>query len=346
MTGAVLALALAAAPPLPEGRARWRFELAGEHVGVVELAVACGADRCDVLWTSERRTPVETGGRRTTLRIEAEVDREGVWRGGKLRVVDDGGSLKTAGVAGAFPASLAELVLARRIPLPPRKGWQSALPPGPELCVDAFDEATGERGLACAHRDGDALAANVLGVAETVVPAPDGFAATVAIPQQTARFVRDAEATAPRRAPRLHGSAVAGPTNPAAAASFCGVPRDGEAGAADLGFLPAPRADGASCVEKTAAWLARAARAGLRGRTAIGVAWDGTRYVWHAWAEVRLERGWIPIDPSFGETPARGPRFTLAAYDPGDEAARLRAGERILACWGRERVRGREAPAR
>jgi hypothetical protein len=39
--GAALALALAAAP-LPEGKARWRFELAGEHVGVAELAVTCG----------------------------------------------------------------------------------------------------------------------------------------------------------------------------------------------------------------------------------------------------------------------------------------------------------------
>jgi hypothetical protein len=339
---AAVALALGlAATPLPEGTARWRFELAGEQVGIAELAVTCAGERCSIVWTSERRAPAETGGRRTSLRIEAEVDREGAWRGGKLRVVDDGGPLATAGVAGAFPASIAELVLARRVPLPPRKGWRSALPPGPELCVEAFEEATGRRGQACAHRDGDALAVNVLGAEEAVVPAADGFPASVSIPQQTARFVRDDEATVPRRPPRLHGSVVPGPADPADAASFCGVPLDHEVDAANLGFLPEPHAEGATCVERSAAWLARAARAGLRGRTAVGVAWDGTRFVWHAWAEVRLDRGWIPVDPSFGERPARGPRFTLAVHEPGDEAARVRAGERILACWGRERVRPR-----
>jgi hypothetical protein len=241
-------------------------------------------------------------------------------------------------VPGAFPASLAELVLARRVPLPPRKGWQSALPPGPAQCVDVFDEASGRRGTACAHRQGDALAVTVLGAEEVLVPGRDGFAATVDLPAQTARFVRDDEATLPRKAPRLHGSIVPGPADPAEAASFCGVARDRDVDAAGLDFLPEPHADGASCVERTAAWLARAARAGLRGRTAVGVAWDGAHYVWHAWAEVKLERGWVPVDPSFGERPARGPRFTLAAHEPGDEAARQRAGERILACWGREQV--------
>ncbi|HEX9052265.1 MAG TPA: transglutaminase domain-containing protein [Anaeromyxobacter sp.] len=340
MPALVLALAVTlGASPLPEGRARWRFELAGEHVGVAELAVSCAGDPCSAVWTSERRAPAEIGGRRSTLRIEADLDREGVWRGGRLRVVDEGGARKPAGVAGAFPASLAELVLARRVPLPPRRGWQSALPAGPDVCIDVFEETTGRAGRACAHRDGHGLAVNVLGVDEAVVPGADGFAASVAIAEQGARFVRDDEATAPRRAPRLNGSVVPGPRDPARAASFCGVPRDPDVDPTDLAFLPEPHAAGAGCVERTAAWLARAARAGLKGRTAVGVAWDGARFVWHAWAEVHLERGWIPVDPSFGERPARGPRFTLAVHAPGDEAARLRAGERILACWGRERVR-------
>ncbi len=337
---AALALVLAlAASPLPEGTARWRFELAGEPVGVSELRVSCVGDACSVVWTSERRAPAEIGGRRSSLRIEVDVDREGVWRGGRLRVVDDAGAHKTGGVAGAYPLSIAELVLARRVPLPPRKGWQSALPPGPDVCVDAFDEATGRAGRACAHRDGDALAVNVLGVEEAVVPAADGFAASVVIAEQSARFVRDDEATAPRAPPRLHGSVVPGPRDAAAAQSFCGVPRDPDVDPTALAFLPEPHADGASCLDRTAAWLARAARAGLRGRTAVGVAWDGSRFVWHAWPEVHLERGWIPVDPSFGQRPARGPRFTLAVWEPGDEAARLRAGERILGCWGREAVR-------
>jgi hypothetical protein len=337
VTGALLALVLAAST-LPEGTARWRFELAGEHVGTVELAVTCIGDRCAAVWVSERRAPAEIGGRRSTRRVEVEVDREGAWRGGKLRVADDEGALRVDGVEGAVPASLVEVVLARRLPPPARKGWQSALPSSPEVCVDAFDEATGRRGQACARRAGDALAVSVLGVEETVVPAAGGFPGTVAIPLQEARFVRDDEATAPRRAPRLHGTVVAGPRDPAEAAAFCGVARDPEAEGAGLAFLPEPRAAGAGCVERTAAWLARARRAGVPGRTAVGVAWDGTRFVWHAWAEVRLERGWVPVDPSFGELPARGPRFTLAVHAPGDEAARVRAGERILACWGRERV--------
>jgi Transglutaminase-like superfamily len=332
--------ALALAVPLPEGRARWRFEMSGEHVGVVELAIRCDGEACTALWSSERRAPAEAGGRRTFRRVEVDVDREGRWRGGRMRVVDDEGGLKVAGLSGAVPAVLAEVLFARNIPLPPRKGWRASLPPlGPEACVEAFEEASGVRGDACARRDGDALAANVLGVAEKVVPGPGGFPEAIEIPSQGARFVRDDEATLPRQAPRLHGMAVGGPEDAARAVSFCGVKRDPEANGEGLGFLPPPRADGASCLEKTAAWLARARRAGLEGRTAVGVAWDGERYVWHAWPEVRLERGWVSVDPSFEQLPARGPRFTVATYLDGDERSRRSAGDKILACWGKERVR-------
>lgn len=331
-------MALAGAP-LPAGTARWRFELGGEHVGVVELSVACRADRCAATWTSERRAPADAGGRRSVRRVEVEVDREGAFRGGRILVSGDGGEgAEPAGVDGAVPASLAEAVLAARVAAPgPRPG-------GAQVCVDAFDEATGARGRACARRDGDALAVDALGVAERVVPGHDGFPASVEIPSQRARFVRDGAARAPERPPRLHGTAVDGPADPAEAGSYCGASRDPdpEVDGAGLGaLLPEPRAPGEGCLERTAGWLARAARSGLRGRTAVGVAWDGGRWVWHAWAEVRLERGWIPVDPSFGQLPARGPRFTLAAYEPGDEAARIAAGERILACWGREGVRPR-----
>lgn len=339
MTLALLAALLAAA--LPEGKARYRLELSGEHVAVVELAIACERDACAASWTSERRAPAEAGGRRSTRRVEIVVDREGRWRGGRLRVADDDGAVKATPVAGAVPATLAEVVLSRLVAIPPRRGWQSSLPAGPETCVDVFDEWTGEAGLACARREGEGLAGAVLGARETIAPAPDGFPARVEVPGQAARFLRDAEATAPRDAPRLHGTTVPGPADPLRAASFCGVPRDPEPPAEGLAVLPEPRAEGASCREKTAAWLARAARAGLAGRTAVGVAWDGARFVWHAWAEVRLARGWIPVDPSFGERPARGPRFTLATYAPEDAAGRQRAGERILACWARERVRER-----
>jgi hypothetical protein len=274
--------------------------------------------------------------------VEVEVDREGRWRGGKLRLAEDGDAGRVDGVEGAVPAALAEVVLARAIPVPPRKGWQSSLPPGPETCVDAFDEWTGAAGRACARRVDDALHASVLGTGEVVAPSPDGFPARVEVAEHRARFVRDAEATSPREAPRLHGTVVPGPADPALAASFCGATPDPEPfSAAEVAFLPEPRAVGASCREKTADWLARARQAGLRGRTAVGVAWDGERFVWHAWPEVRLSRGWVAVDPSFGERPARGPRFTVATWAAGDEAARQRAGERILACWPDERVRPR-----
>jgi hypothetical protein len=328
VTGALLAAALAAA--LPGGTARWRFELGGEHVGAVALSIRCRGEACRATWTAERRPPAEAGARRSTRRVEVEVDRAGRWRGGALRVTEDGLPVKAAGAAGAVPASLAEVVLSASAP---------TAPAAREVCLDVFHETTGETGRACARPQGDVLAASVLGVAETIAPAPDGFPAVVEVAAQGARFVRDDAATAPRDPPRLHGTVVAGPADPERAATFCGVPRDAEPDATDLGAVPAPRAEGRSCREKTAAWLARAARTGLEGRTAVGVAWDGRSFVWHAWAEVRVAGGWLPVDPSFHELPARGPRFTLATWPEGDRAARLRAGERILACWARERVR-------
>ena len=337
-TGLLLAVALAA--PLPEGTARWRFEMSGEHVGVVELAIRCQGGGCAATWSSERRAPADAGGKRSSRRVELEVDRDGRWHGGKIRVVDDEGGLRVSGASGGLPSVLAEVVFARNIPLPPRTGWRASLPQlGPETCLDAFDEASGLRGKACGRRDGDALSVNVLGVVERVVPGARGFPNFIEIPSQGARFLRDDEATTPRQAPRLYGMAVAGPEDAGSATSFCGIVRDPDPTAEGLGFLPPARAEGASCREKTAAWLERAKRAGVVGRTAVGVAWDGERFVWHAWPEVRLERGWIPVDPSFEQLPARGPRFTVATYDDADERSRLRAGERILGCWGKERVR-------
>jgi hypothetical protein len=341
VTAAGPALALVLAAALPDGAARWRFELGGEHVGVVDLSVRCLGDRCTATWRSERRPPAEAGARRSTRTVEVEVDREGRWRGGRLRVVEDGAAVAATGRAGAVPASLAEVALQAAVPIEARRGWQASLPAAGEVCLEVFDEATGAPGRACARPDGEALAATAMGVAERIAPGPGGFPAAVTVPAHGARFVRDDEATAPREPPRLHGVVVPGPAEPERAGSFCGVARDPEVDGADLGFLPAPSAAGASCREKTAAWLARAARAGLEGRTAVGVAWDGERFVWHAWAEVKLARGWVPVDPSFGELPARGPRFTVARWTEPDRAAKLRAGERILACWAKERVRER-----
>jgi transglutaminase-like putative cysteine protease len=58
--------------------------------------------------------------------------------------------------------------------------------------------------------------------------------------------------------------------------------------------------------------------------------------VWHEWAELRVGGRWIAVDPSFGQAPARGARFTLARWTHGDAASRAAAGKKILRCWSRE----------
>ena len=81
-------------------------------------------------------------------------------------------------------------------------------------------------------------------------------------------------------------------------------------------------------------YLSRAAALGHEGRVAVGLAWDGEALAWHAWAELREGDAWVPVDPTFRQLPARGPRFTVARYAPDDPAARLAAGRAVLACWG------------
>jgi hypothetical protein len=209
---------------------------------------------------------------------------------------------------------------------------------GPGLgCLEAADELTGAPLLACGRHDGDRLRIDLGGELEWVRPGADGFADEVELPGQRSRFVRDPRAAVPSLPPRLHGVEVAGPAEPERARRFCGVGRDPTPGAPPPG-LPEPRADGASCREQVAAWLALAGAAGWRGRTAVGVAWSGAAWSWHAWAEVRVGERWVPVDPAFGQSPARSPRFTLATWEAGDEPARAGAGRSILGCWGRARV--------
>lgn len=319
MTALVAALLLAG---LPEGSARYRVELGGAPVGVAELAVRCGGDRCVAEWRAELRLPEAAGGGIRVRRVRVEVDREGRLAGGSS-VEEDGALRPGAAVVSAVPATVAELVLAARA----RAG------PG---CVEVFDEASGAVGRACARREGAAVAIDVLGVAARLVPAPDGFPAELTIAAQGARYLRDGRASVPARPPPLDVR-VAGPADPAAARTFCGTPVDAPSPAAPAG-IPAPVAPGETCREKAAAWVAAAAARGLDARTAVGVAHDGRGFVWHTWAEVRAGGAWVPVDPSFGEAPARGPRFTLARFRAGDGEARDAAGRRILACWGRARV--------
>ncbi len=329
--GLVTAIALTA---LPSGSARYRFELLGEPVGFAEQSVRCSRGSCLASFTAVRRAPAEAGGAVSSWRAEVEVDRDGRFRGGAIRVAANGPEVAKRGIAGLVPASVVEVVLAAEAPLD-----------GSERCVKVFEEETTEAPpfTACARREGGAVVAMLEGstpVRVVITPAPDGFPAALEMPEQGARFVREPRARVPDQPPRLHGARVSGPSDPGAARSFCGVARDPPSAAADLSRLPPPNADGASCREKTAAWLMRARRAGFPGRTAVGVAWDGTQFVWHAWAEVRAGGEWIAIDPSFGEAPARSPRFTVARHGE-DPASRLQAGQRILACWGKAAVEAR-----
>ncbi len=312
-------LAAAALLALPEGAARWRAELGGIVVGVAELRVSCAGGVCIVTHAIRLRRPEEAGGGVERVEVELPVDRDGRFRGGTVRVERNGVSRAGAGVPGAVPAALVEVVLA-------------ALGEG---CVPFFEEERPSERVACAGRALGAVAADVGGVHVRIAPGEDGFPREVEVAGRF-RYVRDATAEVPRAAPRLAGTRVPGPSEPGAARRFCGAPRDPSPGAAAVGAggLPAPRAAGASCREKTRAWLAAVRARGLLGRAAVGVAWDGESFVWHEWAEVRAQGGWLAVDPSFGQRPAEGPRFTLARFDADDAPAREAAGARILACWG------------
>jgi hypothetical protein len=321
---APLVAALVAAT-LPQGEVRYRFELGGETVGTAELRVRCRDASCAVRWSARTRAPEAAGGAIHARRVEVEVDQDGRWVEGPLVVQVDGEPVASRGRPGAVPVSLAEVVLARA---------REEVSP----CIEVFDEQTGEAGRACARRGGLATwDLDVRGEAERVRMGADGLPAEVTVPAQRARFVADPRAEVPAEAPRLYGVTVPGPGE-AQARRFCGIPLDPPTAGAPVARIPPPAADGPSCREKTARWLEAAARAGFAGRTAVGVAWDGSAFAWHAWAEVRLDGGWIPVDPSFGQLPARGPRFTLARWADGDEAARAAAGRKVLACWGRARV--------
>jgi hypothetical protein len=320
----VVAALVAAA--IPQGETRYRFELGDEPIGTAELRVACRAERCAVRWSVNTRAPEVSGGAIHQRRVELETDAEGRWVEGGLTVFEDGEPVAGRGVWGAVPVSLAEVVLARaRVDGSP--------------CIEVFDERTGEGGKACGKRGAFATwELDVKGVAERVRMGANGLPAEVVLPGQRARFIADPRAEVPPRPPVLYGVMVPGPTSSADARRFCGAPLDPPQPKGALGRLPPPTAEGTSCREKTARWLAAAARAGFPGRTAVGVAWDGAAFAWHSWAEVLVDGRWVGVDPTFGQAPARGARFTLARWADSDGAARAAAGRRVLECWGRARV--------
>ncbi len=326
---------------------RYRMELAGEHVGWARLALSCGPSRCDALWESALRAPDEaSGGAEARLpqggraearlphggragarpppaaevisrRIEIEAAPTGTARRVRVRATADGRTRKTEAGSGPVPTSLVEVMLAYATE-------------GERRCVAARDEESGRAGEACARRQGAWLEGEVLGEPIRFRAVAGEAPEEVLLPAQAVRFAVDPAAALPTRAPRLFGTTLPAPAG--SPARVCGATLDAASPPAPAA-LPHTFPHGESCREQTARYLDLAAREGLRGRHAIGVAFDGRAWVWHEWAELLVGGQWIPVDPSFEQAPAKGPRFTLARFEDADAVARASAGRRILACW-------------
>ncbi|HET9596443.1 MAG TPA: transglutaminase domain-containing protein [Anaeromyxobacteraceae bacterium] len=323
MTALLLAAALAAAtaaPRLPErADVRYRLELAGAAVGVARLSIACAGDACEVLWTSALRTPEEAGGGLVEREVRATTAPDGAARAIAVRVRADGAEHVSRQGAGAPPAGVAEILL-------------SHVAEGERRCIPVQEEETGVVGQACARREGAWLRGRVLGEPLRFRAAPGQPAQEVEVEGQRARFVADPAAEVPARVKSLFGEAA--DVTPGEL-RWCGADREAEGGEAPP-EVPRDFPGGASCRERTARYLAAAAARGLEGRHAVGAAFDGTSMVWHEWAELRVGGRWIAVDPSFGQAPARGARFTLARWTDGDAASRATAGKKVLRCWSRE----------
>jgi len=323
VTPGLLALALYALPGSAE--ALYRVEIGGEWVGWARLALRCERDRCRMDWESALRAPEEAGGGVVSRRIEADTSREGDARSVRVRAEADGQVRRGEQGAGPAPAGLAELLL-------------SSAAEGERRCLRVRDEESGRVGEACARRRGPWLEGSVLDEAVRFRADPGALPDEVVLPAQGVRFASSGAASLPPRAPRLHGSEV--PVAEGALRAprrLCGVARD-PAPPPATPDVPRAYPAGASCRERTARYLALAAGAGFAGRHAVGVAHDGAAFVWHEWAELLVRGRWVPVDPSFEQAPAEGPRFTVGRWREGEEAGRARAGRSVLACWGRAAV--------
>lgn len=334
MIGPMLLSAFVALPALAERR--YRMEIAGEPVGFATLSVACAEGSCQVRWESALRGPAEAGGGRLERRIDAEVAPGGEARSVRAWQRDARGERERKDGAGPVPASLAETVLGDLV--------GAAADPAERRCITVRDESSGATGPACARRGGAWLELEVLGVGERARGAPGELPDEVVIPGQRVHFLRDPAAALPCRAPRLFGVAVrSGPgVRDSAPSRFCGLPAEGpppgDSAAALPDGLELELAGSGSCREQTARLLARLRARGLEGRHVVGVAWDGSAWLWHEWAEVRSGTAWIPVDPAFRQAPAQGRRFAVARFAPGDPQAEAEAGQRVLACWSSGRL--------
>jgi len=112
----VAAAYLVAAPPsLPSGAVRYRVEISGAGVGVVDLSVACRAARgaCTIRWEARLRLPGEAGGGLWVRRVRAVVGTDGALLA-PPEVEVNGARRSVRAQDGAVPLSAAEIVLGVR----------------------------------------------------------------------------------------------------------------------------------------------------------------------------------------------------------------------------------------
>ncbi len=320
--------ALAALPTLPDHAAeRYRMEIGGAAVGVATLSVRCHRDACAVVFETATRLPEAGGGAVQERRVEVETDRAGT-------ALSARGSGARRALGGDRVASLlAEALLA-------------PTPEGERRCLEVEDVESGRTGRACATRRGAWLDGEILGEPVRFRPGAAGLPVEVVLPAQGARFVADAGAAVPARAPEAFGVEVPAPPGAEAAdgLSFCGLPPEPQDPAPPPAGIPRDFPGLGHCREDAAAYLREARNEGLPGRHVVGVAWDGRRFVWHEWVELAAGGRWVAVDPSFRQVPAQAPRFAVARFTDGDEGARAEAGRRVLRCWGKARVQAGARP--
>jgi hypothetical protein len=316
------ALLLALLAVLPDAASRtYRVEIGGQAVGVASLSVRCERTRCTGIFETALRVPEAGGGGISRRTVKVTTDREG------MLLEAQAGGRRRKGAGEAVASILAEALL-------------SMAPEGERRCLPVEDAETGRPGKACATRRGAWLEGEVLGEPVRFRSAPGDLPDEVLLPAQETRFVADPAAVVPSRAPAGFGSAV--PAPPGAELErgllFCGLAPEPEDPAPPPAGLPRDFPERGNCQEMSLAYLRAARDDGLEGRIVVGVAWDGSRFVWHEWVEVAAARRWTAVDPSFRQLPAQAPRFAVARFAPGDEAGRAEAGRKVLACWGKAGV--------
>jgi transglutaminase-like putative cysteine protease len=105
------------------------------------------------------------------------------------------------------------------------------------------------------------------------------------------------------------------------------IAREYREGTADPEALLADRRGDST--EHARMFCAMARACGLPARTRVGFVAQRTAFYLHAWAEVRLDDGWVGVDPYLGQLPADPTHIRLAATD-GD----------ALDAWDPSRVPG------